>query len=466
MLSLLNRDSGLNRAKHYVEKIKKHVPLVIANVLILYLSISGWNYYDVRYFIRWHDEYFAKGRVFEIYTTRSQLKVSYPPLAVLIFTTIHGIAVTLFPVNIIMWRLIDKLPLIISFNLIYFILRGKYGKLPAMLWLLSFVSYVVIYTYQFDLIVSLFILLAIVNIEKRNYSLYGLYVTLAALIKHFLGVLLILPLIGMLKRRDYGNLFKYISTVSITLSIFISPFFIVDPVGFIDKVILFHTRRPPQNLSIWAIPVYLVKYDISLLPSFINNAWIIPFTIFLLIILREFTREIGGSKICELDLYVKYIVLIIAGFLLLGKVGNINYFLWLTPPLLILITRVSDIDREKTRKLCKVYLYIGILIGFLFGYIMNYVNIVIGYPVFVFEDWNWVSFEEIFIRGYAYEFFDTNYLVALYMGTIPIFREISISIVRTHYYYAILLCILYALLLSYIVKTTRGYRRERCISSG
>ncbi|MEM0045336.1 MAG: hypothetical protein QW229_04545, partial [Desulfurococcaceae archaeon] len=50
-----------------VKMVRGHLILIIANAGVIYLAMSGWNYYDIRYFILWHDNYFARGRIFEVY---------------------------------------------------------------------------------------------------------------------------------------------------------------------------------------------------------------------------------------------------------------------------------------------------------------------------------------------------------------------------------------------------------------
>lgn len=445
------------------KSIRKHSLFIVIQILLLYLIISGWNYYDVRYFIKWYEEYVATGRLLEVYTVSPPLKVAYPPLAILIFSFFHALVASFFPTDIIAWRIIDKLPLLISFNIVYFILYRKYGNLASILWLFNFVAYSVIHSYQFDLIVSLFILMAIISIGKEDYEKYGIYTTLATLIKHTLGILLLLPIIELLQLKDHRRLSRYLAVIFTIGFVFIFPFFIVDPVSFIDKVLLFHAKRPPQQLSIWAIPAYLAKYDLSRVPEWLNNAWIIPFTLFTIFVFYMFTRE--DTSIPKENKYIKYIILLITGFLLLSKVNNINYFLWIAPPLIILISKLYNTDEFLARKLSKLYLFTSFIISVLFGFFTVFAQLVVGYPIFMFEDWTWIPVDEFFVRGYAYEPFNTAFVIALYFRSIPAFRETFKSIALTHHYFLVLLCILYAYALCYFMYTALNYpyREKRFI---
>ncbi|MEM0031684.1 MAG: hypothetical protein QXM43_03725 [Desulfurococcaceae archaeon] len=434
--------------------VKNHLYLLIANVVAVYLVIAGWNYYDVRYFISWYDDFFAKNKILEVYTSSS--KVAYPPLAVLIFTAIHLLA-TKISSDIIIWRLIDKIPLLISFNLVYFLLRKNYGKFASYLWLLNFVAYAFIYAYQFDLIMSLFILLAMISIDKNNYSSYALWLTLAALIKYPVAVLLFIPIIDLLRNRNYKELVKYMLVITSVVSIIVLPFFIVNPQAFIEKVLLFHAKRPPQQMSIWAIPVYFVRYDLSMLPGFINTAWIIPFTLYFAYILYSAWRDMVSGK---LDYYVKYMVLLVSGFLILSKVSNNSYFLWLSPSLIVFISRIRNHDLQLAKRLSMFYLFAAFTVTFLFGIVAILVQIVAGYPVFMFEDWNWVPMDKFLVEGLGYAPFDYLYLLTLFLRSIQPFMETCRSIAVVHHYLLIALCLIYNSSLAYFIYVAKKFPFE------
>lgn len=442
------KSNGMLRGIKIVKLLREHLTLIIANFIAIYLTISGWNYYDVRYFIAWYKEYFTTGKILEIYT--SDLKVAYPPLAVLTFVLPHSIAITLSPDNIIVWRIVDKLPLLISFNVAYFLLRRNFDRFTANLWLLNLVSYSVINSFQFDLIPALFVLLAILSIRK-SYSLYGFYSTLASLVKHSIAPILLLPIIELLKKRAHRELVKYMTVIISVAGVAVFPFFVLNPWSFIEKVLLFHAKRPPQQLSIWAIPAYMAKYELSVVPGWLSDLWITLFGAFMAWTLYLFYKEHVKNHAELTCTYARYIVILIAGFLLLSKVSNINYFLWLTPPLIVFINHVKERDYTLAKRLVKLYVFTSFIITILFGFLTVFVQVVAGYPIFIFEDWNWIPADEFFIRGYAYEPFNTAYLIMLYFRSVPALREICKSLAITHNYFLALLCVMYAYALCYII---------------
>ncbi|MEM0001155.1 MAG: hypothetical protein QXY82_07580 [Desulfurococcaceae archaeon] len=432
-----------------VKMVRGHLILIIANAGVIYLAMSGWNYYDIRYFILWHDNYFARGRIFEVYA--SDLKVAYPPLAVLIFVLTHSLAVAISPGNIFVWRLVDKLPLLVSFNAIYFLLRRNYGKFASNLWLLNFVTYSVISSYQFEPISSLFVLLAILSVKKGRYALYGLFSTIATLIKQGFAVILALPIIELLGRRAYKEAVKYVLVAVVTGALFTLPFFVVDPKGFIEKVLLFHAKRPPQYLSIWAVPAYLVKYELNRVPGWISSAWIFPFIAFIALIFYLFLKDSKEGRPDLETLYVRYIVILMAGFLLLNKVGNINYFLWLSVPLIIFTASAKKHDSVLAKKLATISIFTSFAITVVFGFLTVFVQVVAGYPIFIFEDWNWVPADEFFVKCYAEEPFGMAYVIMLYFRSISALRETCKSLALTHSYFLAFLCAIYAYALCYII---------------
>ncbi|MEM3925963.1 MAG: glycosyltransferase 87 family protein, partial [Desulfurococcaceae archaeon] len=309
-----------------VSFITNYWKLVLANIIAFYFAYSGWNYYDVRYFLNWYDNYFKTNMLFHIYTGKATEKVAYPPLAVFIFVAFHYIATSVSN-NVAVWRIIDKIPLLISFNVVYLILRKKYEDKAGDLWLLNCMAYVIIAGYQFDLIVAMLLTIAYICLLKERFELYGILIVFAALIKQAVAILFLIPIVVMIKRKDLLRLLKYlgISTI-VTLSISM-PFLLVDPLSFINKIALFHATRIPQNFSIWAIPIYIAWYDISVIPGWIAWAWIIPFSIYFIIWIISYYRE----KIYNEDIHLAYIILILIGFLLLSKIGNNNYFMWISP---------------------------------------------------------------------------------------------------------------------------------------
>jgi len=319
---------------------REYIYLVVVNIINVYLMIIGWNYYDVNYFIAWYNEYFKTGRILEIYT--SELKVAYPPLAIFHFVLTHAVATWLFGENLLAQVVINKIPLLIAFNTIYFILRRHYGRIAGYLWLATFSAYSLILSYQFDLTASLFILLAITSLKYKKYTATGVYLALASLLKQTLGVLALPVVLYLYKKRAIRELKQFLLGVVLTVGVFIAPFFITSPTAFLDKILFFHARRPPQYMSIWAIPLYYYKYELNIIVELVSTVWIIPFLAYLVLTVFNMWWKLETNYNDEYFIIVKYMVLLVAGLVFLNKIGNINYLVWTAPPLIVFTSLLRD----------------------------------------------------------------------------------------------------------------------------
>jgi hypothetical protein len=433
---------------------RKIVILIIVTILISWLTLSGWNYYDVRYFLRWYEEYFKPGRILEIYTSRDPtFKVAYPPLAILIFTVMYHLAITLSR-NIVVQIFIAKIFLVIGFYSTYVILVKKYGDTAGYLWIINPLIYVVISTFQFDLIITPLVLLALYYlIEKKNYYLYGVLITLSALVKQIIALLLIVPLILLIRKRNYTILLKYIFIVVLTAIPILFPFFIKDPWGFIEKVILFHMKRPPQQLSIWAIPYYYVAYNLYIVPSIFANIWFPCFAVYLiLVIFMSFKEKIFDER----SYMLKYTILIASGFFIISKVVNINYYSWFLPIIIILLSKISCgevIYKSVIRNYIFAFLWISS-----YGFFATFAPIIAGDPLFIFEDWCWIPSEILYLSIQGSGFFaQSSMSLVLYIRSTPVLKEFFGVLSRTHYYVLIVIVIIHTAFQIYLAKLALKY---------
>ncbi|ADV65345.1 glycosyltransferase 87 family protein [Desulfurococcus mucosus] len=368
--------------------VRREWRIILANALALLLAVSGWNYYDVRYFINYWFDYFKEGRPLDIYSGPPMAKVAYPPLAVYIFIVPHLIATSLPYSSIALVRLIDKAPLIAAFNMVYLILRRRYGHTAGNLWLLNYMVYGVIADYQFDLVAVVFLLMGFIYLTERKYTAASVMITLSALVKQLLAVFMVFPLIELFKARDYRGMARVLLVSLGVASVFIAPFMLRNPYGFIGKVLLFHGERYPQNYSLWALPVHLSWYNIASLPSWLTWVWIMPFTLALLILYLYFYRDTPVGH----DSLLGYFALASLLMLVLNKVGNPNYYLWASVFLAIYIAR--NIHRTP-RRLISLYIFIPLLIGLIAGFLIEFTAAVVGDDILMVEDSNWVSAEQL-----------------------------------------------------------------------
>jgi uncharacterized membrane protein len=431
--------------------------LIPASILVLWSAIVGWNYYDVRYFIAWYEKYFQPGRILDIYTDPDPtFKVAYPPLAVLIFTGMYYLANTLTS-DLVLQIFITKLPLVVSFYLVYIVLVKKYSNIAGFLWLLNILVYSMIFTAQFDLIISLLVLLALYYLTgKRNYTLYAVFISLSALIKHATALLLLPPVLVLLKKKDYSLLLKYIIAVVVVIVPILMPFLLRDPKSFLEKAVFFHAKRPPQQLSIWTIPYYYVNYNLYNAPSILMNAWLPCLLIYLLYVLLMALRE---SIRDEGSFVLKYNILLLCGFLVLSKVVNITYYMWLLPLVLVLFNRVRQ-DEKMLKSFIKNYLF-GFLWIASYGFFSFFAPLVAGDPIFMFEDWSYMPSDLVYLESRSSRFFRRVAMnMVFYLRSTPTLREIFNILSKAHCYILILVVLVHTVFQVYIIRLALKYLKS------
>jgi len=423
------------------------VPVVLLTSILVFLcALSGWNYYDVRYFIEWYTRYFQRGLLLDIYADQDPtFKAAYPPLAVIVFTSMYHVASVLTN-NEVLVVFITKLPLLVSFYLMYFILIKKYNDLLGYLWLLNPLTYSIILSFQFDPIIALLLLVALYYlIEKKNYYLYGVFTTLSALIKHATALLLVVPLIILLKKREYYGLAKYVVITGVIAGAVLLPFFLKSPSGFLEKVVFFHAKRPPQQLSIWSIPYYLVEYNLDLVSPAVSHIWLYVFLAYLVIIFfvafKESIRDEGSFAL-------KYIILVMCGFMLFSKVINVTYYLWLTPIILVLLNEIRD--KMVYKDLIKSYIFIYVWIAS-YGFFAFIAPLLVGEDVFMFEDWCYVPSELVYLRSQVGFFKEASMRIILYTRSRGELLSVLSALARTHHYILILIIFIHAAFQVYLI---------------
>ncbi|MEM1790885.1 MAG: hypothetical protein QXX26_03980 [Desulfurococcaceae archaeon] len=401
---------------------------VILGLFILLTAPLSWLYYDIRYYIDWYKVVFRNplhtivvrlnpntpsliltipSGLLRVYVEAD--KVSYPPLPVLLFVATYAAAnaVTRYLPLI---RLIIKLPLILSYYSITYLIGKNYGSKARMLWLTNVFSFITIYTYHTDLIVALAILLAYISYTKNKLFVTGVMASIAFLFKPF-SVIPLLPIvlktIYCLNTRSLAKLtLGFITTTTIV----ILPFFLVNPWIFIYKAVLYHSYRYPQEYSLWAIPIYAANYDFTKIPEFIVWLW---FPIYLITIVYVAIHMIRKKNFDELNV-LKYVVILSLLSLLINKIGNLNYFTWYLPLIIIYITK-TELHRDN--RFLTIYVSIPTALGVLAGFFTFYAAFVVGEPIYIIEDRSLYSpyiaeksFDPTTIQAILAEFFRLNAL--------------------------------------------------------
>jgi uncharacterized membrane protein len=333
LFEIPSRDVYFASGKH------RKMAFVLALILIMSSLIIGWNYYDIMWWVSWYRIVQREGAsaVLFIYTLCQPptCKVPYPPLAVLIFVSVYAIAM-LVPYQF-RYIILKLCLVIVPALIIFYIIKKRRGFDIALIWLLSLPLIQVLFALQFDVLIAMLILLSTIYITKKEYSKASIVLALATLIKHICVIILPLHIIFTYRENGLRKAFEYLLTFSMIALLFCMPFYIVSREDFINNLISFHASRPPQDLSIWALPTYLLEYGISTYSSILNILWIIPLAVTCLATLYIAQKEMKkmlkhDDALTSIALFTSLLLLL---FITFNKVGNLNYLVWFVPTSLI-----------------------------------------------------------------------------------------------------------------------------------
>ncbi len=349
---------------------------VLYTLVLLGLAVSGWNWYDVQWFIKW-----TKEGILHVYEAP---KCAYFPLTPLLFVLLYRSAVWIAktfslsqPIYFI--RFLVKLPLVIS-AIVTAVLLYRYGDaLPLVAWVMSAAVYSNIWSLQFDLIVGLFILISCLCLVRRP-TLAAFLVAIATLFKQAAAICIIPHMIVLRYRRSLRAALTYLGVFLATVIAGIAPYVLTDFKSFILKAIIFHSQRMPQDLSIWNIPQVLTNFRVKI--PVLAWIWEIPFlasTIVLCILLVRWKDKL--THLSDMDLTLALTSLFLVLLLFWNKVGNPGYILWVLPLLLLLF-------RENvTYSMFTVAA--TFFANFLYPWILCVPAAVLNKEVFIVEDWRY-----------------------------------------------------------------------------
>jgi len=411
--------------------------LVVANACFIALIPFSWLYYDVRYYIDWFEVIWSKGYYVLVFSPglftipaviipRGLLyiyvyaeKASYPPIPILLFVTTHACASALSS-SLQIARLIDKLPLVIAFNLTYIILKKYYGWRAGVLWLLSGFPYLTITTYHVDVLVAFFLLLSIIYLVRRNNALLaGVFLALAGLIKPLVAITGLVHAIYLFRKAGFKNAVVFITAGLVTAILISAPFLYIDARAFLAKAVLFHSERYPQEYSLWAIPIYAVNYNMELIPSWLKYAWLPVYVSALTLLVKRLVSERDFSEECV----IKYTLISLIISFLANKIGNTPYFTWAIP-LIAAYAAINQLYRNE--RFMFFYIFTSIALIILAPFTTFYAAYVVQGSVYIIEDLSYYSVVDLtrksvdeitiqyilgeYFRVYAYRFFAYMYM--------------------------------------------------------
>ena len=358
--------------------------LALFTAITVVCASLGWNYYDYMWWLKWVSIANSDG-IFRVYSecTPPSCKAPYPPLAIMIFVAIYNLASAIHSYASI--AIMKILLVAIPGLAIYAIIRRVHGYRVAILWLFSLPFIAILIALQFDVLLALFLALSLYLFRIRRYRACMAAAALATLVKQSAALVIPVLLLAILKQRGLSEAIKCLAvSLSIILAV-VAPFMMYAPTQFIENVIVFHAHRFPQDVSLWAIPVILLK-DSAVTIDFLRWGWEIPFLACYILLLAVFMRKelwrvSEGVALCCCTALLLFIAM--------NKIGNLNYLAWVVPLGLLALG-----SRGRGNLCISFYLFtsLAIALGFAPYIALLYIPpAVVGKPVFVVEDlryWN------------------------------------------------------------------------------
>jgi len=348
---------------------------VIPVATLVILTASMWNWYDISIFENWVRAYKEVGlyRIYEVSLVlgNASYRVVYPPIPPIVYIVTHALAEAVVSgINSIastapevgralltvadhLVRVVLKLPLLVFTAALGVVLWRKFGS-EAVYWtLIGVPTLVTLANYQFDPLVAFFLYAAVVFVDSPRWGLYvsALVASLAVLTKPLVALPLLPLLLYIYRRYGLGGLAKYVA-VSLSIGIAVVVLFLIpNPVAFVSNVLLFHSNRPPQYVSLWNLPVLLSGRSSQVI-DLVNAFWL-PTMLVAVLAALVIPVKAKHLQISSLEDVVKLTLLVLVVVLVLNKVVNPNYLLWAYP--LVIHIAFSKRSSSSVRRIIITY---------------------------------------------------------------------------------------------------------------
>lgn len=324
--------------------------LLLALVLAVF-SLSMWNYYDIKIFENWVVVYKYMGlyKIYEVPLSLGNIsyRVVYPPIPPLIYIGTHWLvdvivnAVTsvsrsvpevgqaLLAATDHLVRGVIKLPLLIFTIALAVLLWRRFGSEASYWVVIGVPTIVTLANYQFDPLVAFFLYLAIIGLDVPRAGLYvsSISVALVVLTKPLAAIPLLPLVIYIYRKMGLGGLVRYVAVALGVVLAFVLPFFLANPYAFLYNVILFHSSRAPQYVSIWNALVLLSGRN----PEVVRLVSMMWLPVMLAAVGGTFLLLKRRLDIADKDHVILMTLILMTIVLVLNKVVNPNYLLWAYP---------------------------------------------------------------------------------------------------------------------------------------
>jgi len=352
---------------------KDALRLAASVAVLIVLTASMWNWYDVSIFENWVRAYKEVGlyRIYEVSLIlgNTSYRVVYPPIPPIVYIVTHVLAEAVVSgINFVvstapevgrallavadhLVRVVLKLPLLVFTLALGVVLWRRFGS-EAIYWMLIGIpTLVTLANYQFDPLVAFFLYAAVVFIDSPRWGLYvsALAASLAILTKPLVALPLLPLLLHIYRRYGLRGVAKYVA-VSLSIGVAVVMLFLIpNPNAFISNVLLFHSSRPPQYVSLWNLPVLLSGRS-SQVVSIVNTIWL---PVMLAAVLASLVIPVKARylQVGSLEDSIRLTLLILVVVLVLNKVVNPNYLLWAYP----LAVHIALSKKNSSRKTLITY---------------------------------------------------------------------------------------------------------------
>lgn len=366
------------------------IVLILTPFLIFLASFIGLNYYDLMWWIRWCKIVERNGvhGILNIYNLceSPDCKVPYPPLAVLIFVSTCSTSLLIpepFKFSIF------KLVLVILPGLVVYKFLAKIrDEYVALLWLLFIPFLQVLFALQFDVLLACLIFLSVYMILRNRIGISAALLGLATAVKH-VTIFLLPAYIAAVKFRKtrYIDILKFLFIYIAVSGSITLPFFISAPRKLLEHILLFHSSRAPQDISLWAIPSIILHNNVFFIRHhFVNNLWFFFFSMCYIALFVMFCYNIKKHRVENLDRVLPiYISTLLTLYIAMNKIGNLNYMVWPIPTALIAL------KNSHIKTFYKLTALIGIIGALTYAFILYIPPASVNKPIFIVEDltyWN------------------------------------------------------------------------------
>jgi len=321
--------------------------LLYISLLLLFLIVESIyiQYYDVQWWEDWVRIADEKGILY-VY---SAPKAGYPPIPIVLYVALRN----LIRDDMLLFNVVAKTVFVVVPALIVaLIIERESNAVAAILWLLSAPLAVVLMVPQFDVLAALFFTLSIRALTRKRYTLSAVFLALSALVKQYLALALIIPAIVLgIRSRDFA---KYLAVFASVVALCFAPFLAATPQQTIEKALLFHAGRAPQELSLWALPIAILGAHGIVVKDY-TWIWVPQLIIVLLVLYKVFRGFISMSGETRPETLWRLSALTLLLTVITNKVIGLNYAAWFLPP--VLISLLLNPEERSGRLVALIYFF-------------------------------------------------------------------------------------------------------------